>query len=77
MKPSFENRIQLSAPRTSGQSDDRFSQEGFILKLSVDDSTAGFGEVCNTFVNSTVSLASIMHISVIKLAVSETGPLAL
>ncbi|KAF8653016.1 hypothetical protein HU200_062451 [Digitaria exilis] len=38
-------RIQLSAPRTSGQSDDRFSHEGFILKLCVDDSTSGFGEV--------------------------------
>ncbi|XP_004952910.1 protein PHYLLO, chloroplastic isoform X2 [Setaria italica] len=38
-------RIQLSAPRTSGLSDDRFSHEGIILKLHVDDNIAGFGEV--------------------------------
>ncbi|CAN6273232.1 unnamed protein product [Urochloa humidicola] len=38
-------RIQLSAPRTSGLSDGRFSHEGFILKLCVDDNIAGFGEV--------------------------------
>jgi hypothetical protein len=43
---SFENRIQLSAPRTSGLSDGRFSHEGFILKLCMDDNIAGFGEVC-------------------------------
>ncbi|RLN09825.1 protein PHYLLO, chloroplastic isoform X1 [Panicum miliaceum] len=38
-------RIQLSAPRTSGLSDGRFSHEGFILKLCMDDNIAGFGEV--------------------------------
>ncbi|OEL19228.1 Protein PHYLLO, chloroplastic [Dichanthelium oligosanthes] len=38
-------RIQLSAPRTSGLSDGRFSHEGFILKLHVGDNIAGFGEV--------------------------------
>jgi len=55
---SFENRIQLSAPRTSALSDGRFSHEGFILKLCMDDNIAGFGEVClNTFVISIVSLA--------------------
>jgi len=51
-------RIQLSAPRTSALPDGRFSQEGFILKLCMDDNIAGFGEVClNTFVISIVSLA--------------------
>lgn len=58
LKPLFENRIQLSAPRTSGLSDDRFSHEGIILKLHVDDNNAGFGEVCllTLFAISTVSL---------------------
>ncbi|XP_062219458.1 protein PHYLLO, chloroplastic isoform X3 [Phragmites australis] len=38
-------RIQLSAPRTSGISAGSFFHEGFILKLCVDDSIVGFGEV--------------------------------
>ncbi|WVZ74855.1 hypothetical protein U9M48_022979 [Paspalum notatum var. saurae] len=38
-------RIKLSAPRTSGPSDGRFIHEGFVLKLCVDDSIVGFGEV--------------------------------
>lgn len=38
-------RIQLSAPRTSGISDSSFFHEGFILKLCMDDSIIGFGEV--------------------------------
>lgn len=38
-------RIQLSAPRTSGNSDSSFSHEGFILKIRMDDNIVGFGEV--------------------------------